>query len=112
MQTLGGIAREGRRGESTGGCRHLGRARPYQFRRDVPDPLCAAFAILYRPVLRRAALIALIIGTVLTAINQGDVLLTGAITPLVLLRIALTYMVPYSVSTYSALSANRMEERP
>ncbi len=67
-------------------------------------------AILYRPVLRRATLIALLIGTILTVINQGDVLLMGEVTPLVLLKILLTYMVPYSVSTYSALSANRIEE--
>lgn len=96
--------------ESTAGCGHLGRAQHYQFRHDLPDPLCLMCAILYRPVLRRATLIALVIGTILTIINQGDVLLMGAVTPLVLLKILLTYVVPYSVSTYSALSTNRMAE--
>jgi len=47
-------------------------------------------------------------GTILTTINQGDILLTGAVTPLVVLKICLTYMVPYSVSTVSALAANHI----
>jgi hypothetical protein len=71
--------------------------------------MCLACAILYRPVLRRAIYIALVVGTILTVINQGDVLLMGAVTPLVLFKILLTYMVPYSVSTFSALSANRFK---
>lgn len=50
-----------------------------------------------------AVYIALIVGTILTIINQGDVLLTGAITLLVTPEILLTYTVPYSVSTFSAL---------
>ncbi len=96
--------------ESTAGCGHLGRAQHYQFRHDLPDPLCLMCAILHRPVLRRATLIALIIGTILTIINQSDVLLMRAVTPLVLLKILLTYVVPYSVSTYSALSTYWIEE--
>jgi hypothetical protein len=90
-------------------CKHPGRARPYQFRRDASDPLCLVCAILYRPVLSRALYIALIVGTILTIINQGDVLLAGEVTPLVVAKIVLTYAVPYSVSTFSALSANRVE---
>jgi hypothetical protein len=89
------------------GCRHSLRAHPYRFRRDIDDPLCVVCAILYRPVLRRAVYVALVVGTILTMINQGDVLLEGAITPLVMAKIFLTYLVPYSVSTFSALSANR-----
>jgi hypothetical protein len=49
-------------------------------------------------------------GTILTIINQGDVLLAGAVTPLVVAKILLTYAVPYSVSIFSALSANRVKE--
>ena len=89
------------------GCKHIGRVRPYQFRRDVSDPLCLLCAVLYRPVLSRAIYIALIVGTILTIINQGDVLMAGAVTLLVVAKILLTYAVPYSVSTFSALSANR-----
>ena len=92
------------------GCKHPGRARPYQFQRDASDPLCIVCAVLYRPVLHRAIYISLLVGTILTIINQGDVLLAGAVTPLVVAKILLTYAVPYSVSTFSALSANRVKE--
>ena len=92
------------------GCKHSGRARPYQFRSDVLDPLCVVCAVLYRPVFRRAIYISVVVGTILTIINQGDVLLAGAVTPLVVARILLTYAVPYSVSTFSALSTNRAKE--
>jgi hypothetical protein len=64
-------------------------------------------AVLSRPVLSRAIYVALIVGTILTIINQGDVLLAGELTSLVAAKILLTYAVPYGVSTFSALSANR-----
>lgn len=63
-------------------------------------------------MLRRAVYTALVVGTILTIINQGDVLLVGAVTPLVAAKILLTYMVPYSVSIFSALWANRAKETP
>lgn len=107
----GGVPNPRATGESSAArCKHSGRGRPYQFRRDGFEPLCLVCAILYRPVLRRAVYVALIVGTILTIINQGDVLLAGAITPLVVAKILLTYTVPYSVSTFSALSANRVRQ--
>ncbi len=54
----------------------------------------------------RALAVALVVGTILFAINQLDVVLGGALTPLVAAKIALTYLVPYSVSTYSALEVS------
>jgi uncharacterized membrane protein YwzB len=70
--------------------------------------LCALF---YRLVLNRPIYVALLVGTILTLINQGDVLLADEVTPLVILMILLTYAVPYSVSTFfSALAANRVRE--
>ena len=57
-----------------------------------------------------AVYVSVVVGTILTIINQGDVLLAGAITPLVVAKILLTYAVPYSVSTFSALLANRVKE--
>lgn len=41
-------------------------------------------------------------------INQADVLLTGHASAFVVAKIGLTYLVPCSVSTYSALAANRI----
>lgn len=56
-------------------------------------------------VLRRSAGVALFVGTVLTILNQGDLLLTGPPWPLLLLlKIVLTYCVPFLVATYGAVA--------
>lgn len=60
-----------------------------------------------RSVVRRASRIALIVGTILAAINHGDNLLTGAIGPATVMKILLSFCVPYSVSTYSSVLAFR-----
>lgn len=52
--------------------------------------------------------VALVVGVVLFAINQLDVVLSGGLTPVVIGKIGLTFAVPYSVSTYSALQINRL----
>jgi hypothetical protein len=57
----------------------------------------------------RALAVGLVVGTLLFAINQLDVVLSGAITPLIVAKIALTYLVPYSVSTYSALEVSHRQ---
>ena len=64
-------------------------------------------AILYPPVRDRAVRVALVVGTVLFAINQLDVVLRGEVTPIVAAKILLTFAVPYAVSTYSALQVSR-----
>ena len=51
---------------------------------------------------RRSLVVALIVGTVLNLINQGDALLSGA--HLDLTKIVLTFAVPYCVATYGAVS--------
>ena len=51
---------------------------------------------------RRSLLVALIVGTVLNLINQGDMLLAGQ--RLDFAKLVLTYLVPYIVSTYGAVS--------
>jgi hypothetical protein len=58
-------------------------------------------------MLRRAITVAAVIGTLLTVINQGDVLVTGRLSSLGLLKIGLTYLVPFGVSVYSALAMGR-----
>lgn len=63
------------------------------------------------PVFRRAVKIALIVGTVIAAINYGDKMMTGSITGRDVLKILLTYLVPYCVSTYSAVMAVRDRAR-
>jgi len=53
-------------------------------------------AISYPPVRDRAVRVALVVGAVLFA------------TPVVAAKILLTFAVPYTVSTYSALQVNRL----
>jgi hypothetical protein len=57
------------------------------------------------PIVRRSLTVALVIGTVLNAINQGPELVSGE--PLVLWKLALTYCVPFCVASYGAFSALR-----
>ena len=49
-----------------------------------------------------------VVGTILTAINQGDARRTGALTPVLLWKVPLTYVAPYAVSTVSALAISRL----
>ena len=72
------------------------------------DLRCVRHAILYPRVRDRALRVALFVGVVLFAINQLDVVLRGELTPVVAAKILLTFAVPYSVSTYSALQINRL----
>ena len=57
------------------------------------------------PVRRRAIKVALVVGAVLLAINHGDAILSGNIPLVRLLRMLLTVVVPYVVSTVSSTGA-------
>lgn len=50
---------------------------------------------------RRSLTVALVVGTALNLINQGDAIL--AMAPVNWLKVALTYCVPYAVCTYGAV---------
>jgi hypothetical protein len=63
--------------------------------------------VRYPPHLRRTITIALIVGTILFAINQLDVVLRGDATTVVWLKSALTYLVPFTVSNAGVLVATR-----
>ena len=60
-----------------------------------------------RPMVSRALRIAALVGTILVAINQGEVIIAGELTPKTIIQITLTYMVPYLVATYAAVEAMR-----
>jgi hypothetical protein len=51
---------------------------------------------------KRSFIVALIVGTILNLINQGDALVAGA--RLNLTKLILTFVVPYAVATYGAVS--------
>lgn len=63
--------------------------------------------IVYRPHLSRTVATALIVGTILFAINQLDVVLAGQATTLVWIKIGVTYLVPFCVSNIGLLVACR-----
>jgi len=52
---------------------------------------------------KRSLIVAAIVGSVLNLINQGDVLVNGGAVDI--LKICLTFCVPYCVATYGAVSA-------
>jgi hypothetical protein len=58
-----------------------------------------------RDVVVRSLKVGTIVGTILTAINQGDLILAGALGAENAWKIPLTYLVPYCVSTYAGVSA-------
>jgi len=68
---------------------------------------CLRCALCYGPMLRRSAATALVVGTVLVAINQGAMLAAGAGGSRLLWQIPLTYAVPFCVATWGALSNSK-----
>jgi len=55
--------------------------------------------------------VTLVVGTILAVINQGPEIVSGTLTRANIVQIALTYMVPYCVSTYSAVKAIQARNR-
>jgi len=51
---------------------------------------------------RRSLIIATVVGGTIIALNQGDVLLAGAVTPRVFVKMLITPCVPFCVSFYGA----------
>ena len=58
-------------------------------------------------VVKRALVFAGVVGVILIAINHGDALLRGEINSVRLLKMGLTVLVPYLVSTFSSVGAMR-----
>ncbi len=75
----------------------------------VPDPMtkCLPCALVHWPMLKRSLVAAVVVGTVLTGLNQGDLLLTGQWSGALLWKVPLTYCVPFVVATYGALTNSR-----
>ena len=70
--------------------------------------VCRSCALRHRPFLRRAAFVAVAVGSCLVAINhQGDALLAAQSTPELFWKIPLTYVVPFVVSFFSSIAVAR-----
>ena len=71
------------------------------------------FALATQPsVVRRALGYAVVVGAILIAINHSDAILRGDLSPGRLMRMGLTILVPYAVSTLSSVGAMRMKRKP
>jgi hypothetical protein len=62
-----------------------------------------------REHLRRTVTIALVVGTILTIINQADVIIRGDATGITWIKAALNYCVPFVVSNLGLLAGKRAE---
>jgi len=96
----------------TGRCDSCGREpvrRLFLFRTGHDAVLkCGGCALRHRPLLKRSLGIAAIVGTVLLAINQGDVLLSARWPAALAWKVPLTYLVPFLVATWGALLNSRV----
>lgn len=57
----------------------------------------------YPPVMLTAVKVAVVVGTILALINHGDALLFAELKHSDMFKIALSYLVPYLVSSYSSV---------
>jgi len=80
--------------------------------RDLPQRSRPWLADAVRPdVVHRSLRIAALVGVILVAINYSDRWLAGPLTSTDWLKMALTFLVPYCVSTYAAVDAIRRNGR-
>ncbi len=68
---------------------------------------CFRCAIRHRPMLKRSLVAALVVGSILTSLNQGDLLFSGHWALALYWKVPLTYTVPFCVATWGALSNAR-----
>jgi len=69
---------------------------------------CRRCALRHRPMLKRSLAVAVVVGTLLLIINQGDVLLSAEWPHALVWKIPLTYLVPFLVATWGALVNSRL----
>ena len=69
-------------------------------------------AVALRPnILKRGIKVGLVVGTTLALINHGDKILTLTMDTNSLLKIGLTYLVPFGVSTWASVQTARAGEQ-
>ncbi|MEM8796494.1 MAG: nitrate/nitrite transporter NrtS [Pseudomonadota bacterium] len=62
--------------------------------------------LAFRPgIVKRSFFVAVIVGSILNLINQGEAILGTSDASIVWWKCILTFMVPYCVSTYGAVTA-------
>lgn len=78
-------------------------------REGVASPPTLAQMVLGDGTPKKAVLTALVVGTILTTINHGDVILSGTAPPA--WKVVLTYCVPYCVTTWGAVTGKLAQWR-
>ena len=68
---------------------------------------CIFCALRHSAMLKRSLTVAVVVGTILTLLNQGDIILAGDWKSALYWKVPLTYCVPFCVTTYGALSNSR-----
>lgn len=68
---------------------------------------CLICALRHWPMLKRSLLTTLVVGTILTLLNQGDIILAGSWELHLYWKVPLTYCVPFLVTTWGALTNGR-----
>ncbi|WP_406670406.1 nitrate/nitrite transporter NrtS [Methanolobus sp. ZRKC4] len=64
---------------------------------------------LYGKTLQSCLPVALIVGLLLSTINQSDVILNGAATTITWLKVGMNFVIPFCVSSYGILKGCRLE---
>lgn len=72
------------------------------------EPSSVVTQVFSGDILKSSLIVALIVGTILNAINQGDVILAGS--DFVLWKILLTFSVPFFVASYGAYNAIKQRD--
>lgn len=77
--------------------------------------LAAMFRVVYVYALERDTLVrslktALVIGTILGLINHGPALIAGRLTSEQLVPLLITYLVPFTVTTYGQVQGKRQRD--
>ena len=57
------------------------------------------------PIVQRSLKLALVVGTILFVLNQGDIVLSGEFPLALMWKIPLTYITPFLVSLWGALAS-------
>ena len=68
---------------------------------------CLRCTLLHPALLQRSLLTSLAVGTFLTAVNQGNVILHGSFPAELAWKVPLTYLAPFCVTTWGALINSR-----
>ena len=85
--------------------RALHQVRRFRFRTGELEVVkCLRCALRHIPMLRRSLIASILVGTLLILLNQGDVMLSGSWTAALLWKAPLTYLVPFLVASWGALS--------